>query len=143
MNDLQPPPSKRGKPSVAELTRPDRKANALLRAKTRKPQGRKRTVEHGEAVRTNWHGPFVWRQIEAAQRAEGWNPTAMAKWLARRDPEIFGDIARETIRDWIDKTDKFNPCWTDSAKAMAVAGDHQSVLNKGGKLGIFVSVMIT
>lgn len=139
MNDLQSSPSKRSKPSIAELSRPDRAANALLKAKIKKPQGRKRTVEHGEAVRTNWHSPFLWRQIEAAARAERWNPSAMAKWLARRDPEVFGKISRETIRDWIDRSDKFNPRWTDKALKMKEAGDHQSRLNKGGKLGIFVS----
>lgn len=37
VSDLQPPSSERGKPSIAELTRPDQKANTLLRARTRKP----------------------------------------------------------------------------------------------------------
>lgn len=67
----------------------------------------------------------------------------MAKWLARRDPEIFGSIARETIRDWIDQTDKLNPKWTERAEAMKEAGNHQSLLNKGGRLGIFVSTVST
>lgn len=85
-------------------------------------------VERGEAMCTNWHGPLMWQQIEVAQRAVGWNPTVMAKWLACHDAEIFGQVVHKTICDWIDKTEKFNPGWTDSAKVMAAVGDHQSVL---------------
>jgi hypothetical protein len=92
------------KTKVAELTRPARQLNERLKAKIRKPQGRKKKHEPRLAKYHNWLTPFCWKDIIIVAKQIGWQMSAsgIANGLKKRNPDTFGKINRNTIEGWID-----------------------------------------
>ncbi|KAI0308553.1 hypothetical protein OF83DRAFT_1180680 [Amylostereum chailletii] len=129
--------------TLAEESQPKRRTKEVIKNRSRKSQGRKRTIEKCDATRVNWHTPHLWRQIEAAQKKVGWSATAMKKELEGRDRAIFCHLRRSTLQGWIVKTDEHGvPCkprWSDAALRMNALGNHPGEGNKGGCRGALAS----
>ena len=52
--------SKKAKQTIVELTQPARALKEKIKAKNKKPQGRKRIRQARPATYHNWHTPFCW-----------------------------------------------------------------------------------
>lgn len=130
--------SKKAKQTIAELTRPARSLKEKIRAKNKKPQGRKRLHEARPAKYHNWHTPFCWSQIQLAAKQVGWrmSSSAMVSALRRMDPDTFAGISRTTIEAWIDRTgDK--PQWRNTVLQKVEQGNNPGH-TKGGRRGVLV-----
>lgn len=81
---------------MAELTRPARELKEKIRAKNRKPQGRKRIHEPRPAKYHNWLTPFCWTDIVIVAKQVGWRMSSseIANGLKKRNPDTFGKINR-------------------------------------------------
>ncbi|KAG1793282.1 uncharacterized protein HD556DRAFT_1308718 [Suillus plorans] len=119
--------------SIAELTRPNcaAKKHECQHKQKKCTSGRKRTHEKKDAVYHNWHGPFMWIQIENAIKHPSviWSSSWLVQHLKKKDPVIFKGLARPTVEGWIDCTGK--PRWTEAALCMAKLGNHQGHSNGG------------
>ena len=104
LHDVTNSTTKKFKANVAELTRLARQLNEKLRAKNRKPQGRKRKHEPHPAKYHNWLTPFCWKDIILVMKQVGWQMSAseIANGLKKQDPDTFGKINHNTIEGWID-----------------------------------------
>jgi hypothetical protein len=63
--------SKKAKQTIVELTWPARALKEKIKAKNKKPQGRKRIHQARSAKYHNWHTPFCWSQIQLAAKKSG------------------------------------------------------------------------
>ncbi|KAG1749221.1 hypothetical protein EDB19DRAFT_1825476 [Suillus lakei] len=119
--------------SIVELTRPNRTAKECERKCKQKkcPPGHKHTHAKKDAVYHNWHGPFMWIQIDNAIKNPSvmWSSTQLVQYLRKKDPIIFKGLARSTVEGWIDCAGK--PKWTEAALHMAELGNHQGHSNGG------------
>lgn len=114
----------------------------MARLKNRKPQGRPRKNNDPPkpAKYMNWHAPFLWVDIaEAALHPSvgyGMSASKIRDILAAKSPKLFGNIARSTINEWIDRTGD-RPRWSDAVMLMAEDGNH--VKGGRGNYGVLVS----
>jgi hypothetical protein len=133
--------SKKRRLELAEETRPARLLKRKIKENTRKPQGRKAKNMSRQATYYNWFSPISWRLIEEAAKAAGWrmSATQIVRIAKTRNPAIFEDLSRETVRDWIDRSGP-QPRWSDSTLIRAKAGNIPGHAN-GGARGILVSSM--
>jgi hypothetical protein len=138
LEDSTDPSLKKIKGSIAELTRPARDLKGKIHAQNRKPQGRKQKKKPRAAKYNNWLTPFCWTQIVivAKQVGRSMGASDIAIRLKRRDPVTFGQISRNTIEGWIDRSSG-NPRWKDSV-LRRVENGHSPGHNKGGRQGILV-----
>jgi hypothetical protein len=136
---IDPGISKKQRMDLAEETRPARLLKKKINDKNRKPQGRKKKHEQRRAKYHNWFTPACWRMIEQAGKAAGWkmSATRIVKIAKTRNPEIFENLSRETVRDWIDKSGE-RPRWSDATLRRVEAGNAPGHAN-GGHRGVFVS----
>jgi hypothetical protein len=130
---------KRCRMELAEETRPARLLERKIKEKKRKPQGRKAKHMPRQAKYHNWFSPVCWRMIEEAAKAAGWkmSATQIVKIAKARYPMIFEGLARETVREWIDRSGP-QPRWSDSTLLKIKAGNTPGHPN-GGPRGILVS----
>jgi hypothetical protein len=131
--------SKKRRMDLAEETRPARLLKKKIKEKNRKSQGRKQKHEQRRAKYHNWFTPACWRMIEQAGKAAGskMSATQIVKIAKARNPEIFENLSRETVRDWIDKSGT-RPRWSDATLRRVEAGNSPGHAN-GGRHGVFVS----
>ena len=131
--------SKKRRMDIAEETRPAHLLKKKIKDKNRKPQGRKQKHEQRRVKYHNWFTPAYWRMIEQAGKAAGskMSATRIVKIAKARNPEIFENLLRETIRDWIDKSGE-RPRWSDATLRRVEAGNAPGHAN-GGRRGVFVS----
>jgi hypothetical protein len=110
-----------------------------LKAKNRKPQGRKTIHEPGNAIYHNWFTPFLFKQIENSRILAGgpkWSTRAIVRDLKKRDPVVFGKLNRTTVDGWIDRS-REKPRWSDKTLKHIQQGNEQGH-NNGGQKGVFV-----
>lgn len=138
LEDSTDPSLKKIKGNIAELTRPARDLKGKIHAQNRKPQGRKQKNKPRAAKYHNWLTPFCWTQIVIAAKQAGQSMGAsdIATRLKKRDLVTFGQISRNTIEGWIDRSSG-NPCWKDSVLRRVEDGNSPGH-NKGGRRGILV-----
>lgn len=129
---------KRMKAEIAELSRPERHTITRIHDKNKSNVGVKPTHERKGAVYANWHTPFLWRQVEEAQRVAGWSSRGIQRELQRRDPELFNCISHTTIQAWFDLSNPLAPKWSKACNEMNKLGNHQGEGNKGGRRGVLV-----
>jgi hypothetical protein len=137
---------KNGRLEIPAETRPARAVEKKLREKkkkllekTRKPPGRKLVRVTRPAKYHNWFMPICWRLIEQARITAGWDMSAskIVKIAKMRNPEIFGGLARTTVREWIDRSGP-RPRWSETTLEKVRNGLTPGHSN-GGPRGIFVS----
>jgi hypothetical protein len=138
LDDSTDPSLKKIKGNIAELTRPARDVKGKIHAQNRKPQGRKQKNKPRAAKYNNWLTPFCWTQIVIAAKQAGRSMGAsdIATRLKKRDPITFGQISRNTIEGWIDRSSG-KPHWKDSVLRRVEDGNSPGH-NKGGRRGILV-----
>ena len=140
---MDPGESKRQCTELAEETRPARMIKREMKERNRKPQGWKQKSQDLRAKYHNWFTPLSWRMIEEAARAAGWqmSPTRITKIARTLNPEIFDNLTRETVRDWIHRAGE-RPRWSD-ATLRKVAAANMPGHSNGGPRGAVVSFLIT
>ena len=138
LEDSTDPSLKKIKGNIAELTRPARDLKDKIHAQNRKPQGRKQKHKPRAAKYNNWLTPFCWTQIVLVTKQVGWRMGAsdIAGRLKKRDPVTFGQINRNTIEGWIDRSTA-KPHWKESVLRRVEDGNSPGH-NKGGQRGILV-----
>ncbi|KAK7024599.1 hypothetical protein VNI00_016160 [Paramarasmius palmivorus] len=94
--------------NVAEVSRPRRALKKDIRAKKKKPQGRKPLKEDGETDLTNWQQPILWSGIVLAAKRTGkpWSPRAIVQELHRVNFELYGRLREQVVGRWIDREAK-------------------------------------
>jgi hypothetical protein len=93
--------------TIAELTRPARSLKKKFKNEIRKPQGRKAFRTKKQAKYHNWFTPFIFKQIENARITAGgpnWSTRAIERELMKKDPVVFKDFRRQTLDEWIDRS---------------------------------------
>jgi hypothetical protein len=138
LEDSTDPSLKKIKGNIVELTRPARDVKGKIHAQNRKPQGQKQKNKPRAAKYHNWLTPFCWTQIVIVAKQVGWSMGAsdIAMRLKKRDPVTFGQISRNTIEGWIDRSSG-NPRWKDSVLRRVEDGNNPGH-DKGGRRGILV-----
>jgi hypothetical protein len=138
LKDSTDPSLKKIKGNIAELTQPARDLKGKVHTQNQKPQGQKQKNKPCAAKYNNWLTPFCWTQIiiMAKQVGRSMGASDIAIHLKKHDPVIFGQISRNMIEGWIDRSSG-NPRWKDSV-LQRVENGHNPGHNKGGHQGILV-----
>ena len=127
--------------NTAELSHPEHAQKERVRQK-KKYKGRTRKHEAHDAVYHNWFSPFLWSQIDGAVKhpSVGNNMSSwyLIKVLKLKDPVVFAQLSRSTIKNWIDQMGS-KPQWSDATLRKAEQGNHQGH-NHGGWQGALVNV---
>lgn len=129
--------------TVAELSRPARAVVQKMKEKTRKPQGRKAKVHHGDAKYHNWFTPFLFKQIDNARILAGgpqWSTRKIVRELKKKDLHTFAGLNRTTVNGWIDRTEA-KPKWSERTLERLKRGNDLGH-SKGGQKGVLVGCFI-
>jgi hypothetical protein len=131
--------SKKPRITMPEETRPARLLERRFKEKIRKVQGRKEKHKARHATNHNWFTPVCWRLIEEAAQIAGWKMSAseIVHIAKARNKEIFKNLSRETVRDWIDRKGA-KPRWSDGTMRRIEAANAPGHRN-GGPVGALVS----
>jgi len=73
----------------------------------------------------NWFMPFIFKQIENARIVAGgpnWSTRAIEHELKKKDPVVFKDFRRQTLDEWIDRSQD-KPKWSDKTLARIKRGN--------------------
>jgi len=122
--------------TTAELTRPARSLKKKFKNEIRKPQGRKAFHTEKKVKYHNWFTPFVFKQIENARIEAGgpnWSTRAIERELKKKDPIVFKDFRRQTLDEWIDRS-QAKPRWSDKTLARIKRGNDIGHANGGRKV---------